>query len=128
MNTDYLAALRTGPFFLFPFNKIPDAEFSDVLQIVDHAHTILGSVPLIQVIQSAQGKFSQPEQYLTSAPATLSQFLIGHSTRVFGFGTVVTSASGTWITISHVCETKAAVHSAGSDERRTDRLCLSRLF
>jgi hypothetical protein len=47
MNTDYPAAPGTGPFFRFPFDEIPDTEGFDVLQVLDHAHTIPGSVPLI---------------------------------------------------------------------------------
>ncbi len=30
---------------------MPYTKFSDVLKIVDHAHAILGSIPLIQMIQ-----------------------------------------------------------------------------
>ena len=56
MNADYLAALGTGPPFLFVFGEMPYAELPDVLQIVDHAHGILGSIALIQMVQPGAGK------------------------------------------------------------------------
>lgn len=51
MNTDYLAALGTGPPFLFVSNELPKTELLYIHEIVNHAHTILGSIALIQVIQ-----------------------------------------------------------------------------
>jgi hypothetical protein len=56
VNTDYLAALGTGPPFLFVLSEMPYAELPDVFQIVDHAHGILGSVALIQMVQPGAGK------------------------------------------------------------------------
>jgi hypothetical protein len=44
------------------------------------------------------------------------------------FGTVITPASGAWSTISPICRTKAAVHSAGSNERCANHVCLCRSF
>ncbi len=35
---------------------MPYAEFSDVLKIADHAHAILGSIPLIQMVQPGARK------------------------------------------------------------------------
>jgi hypothetical protein len=47
MNTEYLAAFRASPPFLFVSDEMPYAEFSDVLKITDHAHAILISATLI---------------------------------------------------------------------------------
>jgi hypothetical protein len=51
VNTEHLIAFRASPPFFFASHEMPYAEFSNGLQIFNHAHAILGSVPLIQVIQ-----------------------------------------------------------------------------
>jgi hypothetical protein len=51
MNTYQLAALRTGPSFLFVFYEMLYPVLLDVLKIVDHAHAIFGSISLIQVTE-----------------------------------------------------------------------------
>lgn len=51
MNTEYLTAFRADPPFFFGSYEMPYAEFSDVLEIADHAHAILGSISLIQMVQ-----------------------------------------------------------------------------
>ena len=56
MNTYELAALGTGPPFLFVSNELSYAELVDVYEIVNHTHTILGSIALIQVIQPVARK------------------------------------------------------------------------
>ena len=56
MNTNYLATLWTGPPFLFVSNELPYADLLYVHEIVNHTHTILGSIALIQVIQPVARK------------------------------------------------------------------------
>ena len=56
MNTDYLAALGTGPPFLFVSNELSYADLLYVHEIVNHTHAILGSITLIQVIQPVARK------------------------------------------------------------------------
>jgi hypothetical protein len=56
VNTEQLAAFRAAPPFFFVSDEMPDAEFSDVLEIADHAHAIPGSIPLIQVVQPGTGE------------------------------------------------------------------------
>ncbi len=56
MNTDYLAASGAGPLLLFVSNELPYADLLYVHEIVNHTHTILGSIALIQVIQSVARK------------------------------------------------------------------------
>ena len=41
------------------------------------------------------------------------------------FETVVTPATRARLTISYIRTTEAAIHSAGSNQRRTNRICLS---
>ncbi len=51
-NKDIVACERRGspafgasPLFFFVSDELPDAEFSDVLKIIDHAYAVLGSIP-----------------------------------------------------------------------------------
>jgi hypothetical protein len=64
MNTEHLAAFRASPPFLFVSDEMPYAEFSDVLKITDHAHAILGSITLIQMVQPVAGEAVTSEAVL----------------------------------------------------------------
>jgi hypothetical protein len=128
MNTNYLAALGTGPPFLFVSNEVSYAELPYVLEIINHTHTILGSVALIQVIQRGARKAITTEAVPDS---TLHYFLtVLDSARdaSFRFDTVVAAATGACLLISFICATEATVHSAGSDQRRSNHICLCRSF
>ena len=50
MNTNHLTALGAGPPLLFISYKLSYAKFSYSLEIVDHAHAVLGSIALIQMV------------------------------------------------------------------------------
>jgi hypothetical protein len=50
MNTEHLAALGTGPLFFFVLNELSYADLLYAYEIINHTHTILGSITLIQVI------------------------------------------------------------------------------
>jgi hypothetical protein len=56
MNTNDPATLGTGPSFLFVFNETSYPELPYAHEIVNHAHAILGSIALIQVIQPVARK------------------------------------------------------------------------
>jgi hypothetical protein len=56
MNTDDLAAPGTGPLFFFILNELSYADLLYAYEIVNHTHTILGSITLIQVIEPDTGK------------------------------------------------------------------------
>jgi hypothetical protein len=56
MNTNDLAALGTGPPFLFVSNKMSYAKRPYVYEIINHTHTVLGSIALIQMIQPVARK------------------------------------------------------------------------
>jgi hypothetical protein len=51
VNTEYLTALRASPPSFFGSYEMPYSEFPNALEIADHAHAILGSIPLIQMFQ-----------------------------------------------------------------------------
>ena len=56
VNTEQLTAFRAAPPFFFVSDKMPDSEFSDALEIVDHAHAVVGSIPLVQMAQPGTGE------------------------------------------------------------------------
>jgi hypothetical protein len=128
MDTEYLAALGTDPPFLFASNEMPYAELPDVFQIVDHAHAILDSIPLIQVIQPDARKAFTIEAVLGLGVHYLLTVLDPARDAGSRFESVVTSATGACFFIPCICATEAAVHSTGSDERRANHACLCRPF
>ena len=115
MNTEYLTAFRAAPPFFFVSDEMPYAEFSNVLEIADHAHAILGSIPLIQMVQPDAREAVTTETILDSGVHYLLTVLDSTYYAGFRFVAVVTSATGAWFLIICVCAAEAAIHSAGSD-------------
>ena len=124
MNTNYLAALGAGPSFLFICNEMSYAELPYVLEIVNHTHTILSSIALIQMDQSGARIAFTTEAVLDATVHDLLTILDMAREAGFRFETIVSSAAGAYIFVSDICVTKAAVHSAGSDQGRGNRICL----
>jgi hypothetical protein len=58
MHTKDRAALRTGPFYIFIYDEIIDANFFYAAQIADYTCSILGAVAFIQVLHAWARKFS----------------------------------------------------------------------
>ncbi len=56
MNTEYFAAAGTGPSALFLSYEISNAGSFDILQILDHAHAVFCSIPLVQMLQPITGE------------------------------------------------------------------------
>jgi hypothetical protein len=115
VNTEYLTAFRAAPPFFFVSNEMPYAEFSNVLEIADHAHAILGSISLIQMVQPDAREAVTTETVLDFRVNYLLTVLYSTYDTGFRFEIVVTSASGAWFPISCICDAEAAIHSAGSD-------------
>jgi hypothetical protein len=126
MNTKYSAAFGTGPPFLFVSDEMSYAEFLYVYKIVNHAHSILGSIALIQVSQPVARKAVTTEAVLGPTLCYLLAVLDPAGDTAFRFDAVVSSAAKAYLLISCVCATKAAVHSAWGDQRRSQRNCLFR--
>jgi hypothetical protein len=83
MHTNYFATPGTGPSFLFVFNEMSYAELPYVHEIVNHTHTILCSIALIQMLQSVARKAVTTEAVPVS---TLHHLLtVLDSTRDAGF-------------------------------------------
>ncbi len=58
MNTNHLTTFRTKPFLFFFLNEMPDPKFIYHCEIVDHAHSIICSIALIQLFQPGTRKFA----------------------------------------------------------------------
>ena len=128
MNTNDLTTLGTGPLFFFVSNKLSYTGLLYIVEIVNHTHTILRPIALIQVVQPVAGKAVTTEAILEFIFRYL--FTVLDSTRGAGFRfeTVFTPASGACFLISYICPTKATVHSAGSDRNYVHRVCLCRFY
>src|SRR5512147_2441827 len=122
MNAYQMAALGTGPPFLFVSNKMSYAEVLYVHEIINHTHSILGSITLIQVIQAVARKPVTTE----AVPGfTLPYLLTVFDTACdsgFWFDAVVASATGACILISCICATETTVHATGSNQSRSDHI------
>jgi hypothetical protein len=75
---------------------MPYAEFSNVLQIFNHAHAILGSVPLIQVVQPGARKAIATEAVLGFRVQYLLAVLDSTCYAGFRFEAIVALAAGAW--------------------------------
>ena len=56
MNANHFTTFGTGPFLFFVSNEMPDPEFVDHFEIIDHARSVLISVSFIQMFQPGAGK------------------------------------------------------------------------
>ena len=128
MNTDYLAALGTGPPFLFVSNELSQTELLYIHEIVNHTHAILGSIALVQVIQLVARKAVTVE----AVPDAAWRYLLTVFNRAhragFRFETVVPYAAWACLLVPSKSPAETAVHSAGSDKRCGNRVYPCRSF
>jgi hypothetical protein len=128
MNTNDLTALGTGPPFFFISNKLSYAVLLDVVEIVNHTHTILRSIAFIQVIQPVAGKIVTTEAVLKFIFRYLLTVLDSTGGAGFRFKGVFTPATGACFSVSYICPTEATVHSAGGDRHYVHRVCICRSY
>jgi hypothetical protein len=114
--------------FLFVFDEMSYAELLHVHEIVNHTHSIVGSITLIQVFQPVAGKpvaaeavpdFTLPYFFTVLDPA---------SDAGFWFDAVVAPAARACVLISCICDTETTVHSTGSNQSRSDLMGLCRSY
>lgn len=103
MNTKYLTATQASPPFFFVSDEMPYADFSDAFEVGDHAHSILGPVPLIQMVQSDARETVTIKTVLGFGVRHLLTVLDFASNAGFPFEAVVTPATGAWFLISGEC-------------------------
>jgi hypothetical protein len=100
------------------------AELLYVHEIVNHTHSVLGSITLIQVIQPVARKPVTAEAVPAFTLPYLLTVLDSACDAGFWFDAVVASATGACLLISCICATETTVHSTGSNQRRSDHICL----
>lgn len=103
---------------------MPYAELLYVHEIVNHTHTILGSIALIQVIQPVARKPVAAEPVPDATSRYLLAVLDQTGNAGFWFDAVVATATGACLLIPCIGATEATVHSTGSNQRCSDRICL----
>jgi hypothetical protein len=78
MNTNHFTTFGTYPFHFFIPNEISDPDFIYHFEIIDHAHSILCSVSLIQLFQLSAGK-------IITSIGTILDFAVGDLFAVSNF-------------------------------------------
>jgi hypothetical protein len=126
MNTHQMTALGTGPLFLFVAHEVSYAELLYVHEIVNHTHSILGSITLIQVTQLVAREPVTAEAVTDFALPYPLTVLDAACDAGFWFAAVIVSATGACPLISCISATEATVHPTGSNQRRSDHICLCR--
>ena len=116
MNTNHPAAFGTSPLFFFVLNKLSYADLLYAYEIVNHTHTVLGSITLIQMIEPGTGKAVTTEAIPGSTLRYFLTILDSACRAGFRFDTVVTATTGACLLISHICATETTIHSTGSDQ------------
>jgi hypothetical protein len=51
VNIESFTTSRSAPPFFFVSNEVHYAEFSNFIEIADHSHALIGSIPLIQMVR-----------------------------------------------------------------------------
>jgi len=103
LNAEYLTAFGAFPLFFFGSYELPYAEFSNILEVFDHAHAVLGSIPLIQMVQPFAGEAVTTKTVLDFSVHHLLTVLDSTCYAGFRFEAVVTSTTRAWFLISRVC-------------------------
>lgn len=118
MNAYELTARGTGPPFRFVSDEMSYAELFYVHEVVDHAHPVLGSIPLIQVLQPVARKRVTAEAVPGFALPNLHTGLDAAHNASLRLAAVVAPAAGACICISCIRATEATVHPTGGDQTR----------
>jgi hypothetical protein len=127
VNAENLAAFRADPSFFFGLYKIPYAEISDAFKIGDHAHAVLGSIALIQMLEPVARKAVTDKAVFGFVVHQLFAFLDFAFCAGFRFRAIVDPASWAWFPLSSECQAETAIHATRSDQLRgdCDRFCRS---
>jgi len=116
VNTEHLPAFWASPPFFFVSDEMPNSESSYLFEIFNHAHVVLGPVPLIQMFQIGAWEAVADEAELGFSACHLLAVLDPTNDAGFRFEAIIATAAGAWVPISCVRTAAAAVHSAWSDQ------------
>ena len=124
MNTNYLTAFGAGPPFLFVSNELSYANLPYTHEIVNHTHAVFCSVPRVEAVQPVAGVFPAIEAILQISG--LEHFALFYPALCPGFRLpmVIAPATRARVLFPDIGATEATVHTAGGDQRRSDRIFL----
>jgi hypothetical protein len=75
VDTEHLTTLKTSPFLVLAPYKPPYSEFLYVRQVLNHAHSILRSIALVQMFKGLAGELVATEAELDSWSFELAAIL-----------------------------------------------------
>ncbi len=116
MNAEYIAAPGTGPSVLFLRDETPYAGSFDILQILDHAHAVSCSIPLVQMLQRITGKLAAIEAIAYFACFDHLALLDPAQDSGLGFQMIVDTAARAPVLFPDIGAAQTAVHPAGGDQ------------
>ena len=122
MNTKQITASGTGPFILFTPDEASHAVILQILEILDHAHSVVGPVPFIELLQTSTGNVVACGAVFH--PATLPLFTGFDAAKHAGlrFPAVLCLTARTGVGQPHIGPAQSAVHSARRDQGRAHPL------
>ncbi len=130
VNTEQPAAFGAGPFRLFLPDEAADAGFTDPAEIVQHTHSILRPVPLIQLPEACAGEAIAALGTIGGSTCgqavALCDYASGAGWRFPAFRAGQVPAAGAAVLFPDVAPAEAAVHPAGRDQ--LDRDCRRNFF
>jgi len=122
MYTNYFATIRANPFTLFLCNKLSYPKSINGFQIIDHTHGVFGPVTLVDPFYQVTWKYGAFKTKLESACFSYLTILDMAVRTGFGLKIIVPIATRADIFIPDKGVTETAIHPAGSNLARLDRL------
>ena len=126
MNRKQPAARGAGPSFFLAPDELPYAGLAYILQVFNHAHGVLRSVTLVQVLQPGAGIAFAPEAVPGPTLCDLLTVLDPAPNARNRFVNIIAQAAGAPLFIPDKRVTETAVHPAGGDQPGWNRMCFCR--
>ncbi len=122
MYTNYFATIRANPFTLFLCNKFSYPKSINGFQIFDHTHGIFGPVALVDPFYQETWKKAAFKTIFESACLPYLTILDMAVRTGFGLKIIIPMTTRADIFIPDIGVTETAIHPAGSNLARLDRL------
>ena len=117
MHANYAAATRAFPAQTFILHKPPYAETRDIGKIFNHAHCVLGPVPLIKTFKVfARHHGAGSTIFITVLAQNIAVPDLALFAR-FRFFCIHCPAAGAMVVCAKICLAYPAIHPARGDER-----------